>query len=631
MPYWPRYSEIRPEARHAYLAWLASDRSSSEFGIGHVFLYFYGLERRLFVEQKDAPIIIAEVRRLLDSYGANGSFWSYAIRLLDLAAVFEPDFGAKPEISLNLKSGADLSIRTRAYLGTKLSRDAPLDADDALIWFLASPETSLRTSGQRCFDEFRALWPLRFAERYPEGLRITAPKTRLKDLTYRSASGTFQKSVQIARGQMPDIAALSAPLSRLGAIAEAICTELDPFSRLVGKMPEARRTGAGAALLPSAMLSTTGESALSQVNDAIAPFLQERKTAFMRLPKLLDLFGLDKPPNTKIPAATFNQLTAVLDKLGIGFEPDRRYGGGALSMDSQIVLFRAESGGAVDPGNTAFKAARTMVDVSALAAAADGSVSQSEVSTLTNEIRSMQSLSALERLRLTAHAAVALQDVPSQQSTLKRLSAVPEDERRKVGNVAVAAILADGRISSEEVKFFEKLWRALGLPKDEVYAALHRGGVTDEPVSVLPATRSRGAPIAGPKAGTHAVIAFDQVKLKKIVSETREVSELLADVFADEEESLRQPMPPLQRRPSAFEGLDRDHSTLLLYMLSAGQLSRDAFEAKAQELRLLPDGALDTLNEWGFDMFEEGILEGEDEIVLVKHLVNDITAIERAT
>ena len=46
MPYWPSYSEISPNARAAYLDWLATGRSDRRYGVGHVFLYFYGLERR---------------------------------------------------------------------------------------------------------------------------------------------------------------------------------------------------------------------------------------------------------------------------------------------------------------------------------------------------------------------------------------------------------------------------------------------------------------------------------------------------------------------------------------------------------------------------------------------------------
>ena len=37
MPYWPRYSEISPSARAAYLDWLATGRSDLRYGVGHVF------------------------------------------------------------------------------------------------------------------------------------------------------------------------------------------------------------------------------------------------------------------------------------------------------------------------------------------------------------------------------------------------------------------------------------------------------------------------------------------------------------------------------------------------------------------------------------------------------------------
>ena len=47
MGYWPSYRRITPQSRAAYIEWLASDRSNPETYIGYVFIYFYGLERRL--------------------------------------------------------------------------------------------------------------------------------------------------------------------------------------------------------------------------------------------------------------------------------------------------------------------------------------------------------------------------------------------------------------------------------------------------------------------------------------------------------------------------------------------------------------------------------------------------------
>ena len=47
MGYWPSYSMIAPACRAAYLQWLADGRHALNAYIGYVFLYFYGLERRL--------------------------------------------------------------------------------------------------------------------------------------------------------------------------------------------------------------------------------------------------------------------------------------------------------------------------------------------------------------------------------------------------------------------------------------------------------------------------------------------------------------------------------------------------------------------------------------------------------
>jgi hypothetical protein len=85
MSYWPAYSTISPQARLAYLTWLAGGRTDPSVGIGHVFLFFYGLERRLLVDRAmdEAADIIGEVERLLSMYGANRSFDRYARQFLD--------------------------------------------------------------------------------------------------------------------------------------------------------------------------------------------------------------------------------------------------------------------------------------------------------------------------------------------------------------------------------------------------------------------------------------------------------------------------------------------------------------------------------------------------------------------
>ncbi|MBX9460679.1 MAG: hypothetical protein KL785_05855 [Brevundimonas sp.] len=82
---------------------------------------------------------------------------------------------------------------------------------------------------------------------------------------------------------------------------------------------------------------------------------------------------------------------------------------------------------------------------------------------------------------------------------------------------------------------------------------------------------------------------------------------------------------------SRFEGLDARHADLLSAILTAGRLDRDAFEARARDLKLLPGGAIETINEWGFETFDEVLLEEDDDIYPASHLRDRLSALETAT
>lgn len=98
MNYWPSYSDIGPEHRGAYLMWLATGRNDPSAYIGYVFLFFYGLERRLLDPEFPSPLeesaaVADEVERLLAVYPGSGSFQGYAGAFLEniLLPVFPPD------------------------------------------------------------------------------------------------------------------------------------------------------------------------------------------------------------------------------------------------------------------------------------------------------------------------------------------------------------------------------------------------------------------------------------------------------------------------------------------------------------------------------------------------------------
>ncbi|NJK41299.1 MAG: hypothetical protein HC934_07980 [Acaryochloridaceae cyanobacterium SU_2_1] len=91
---WPSYSEIPSSCRAAYLQWLATGRRDPEIAIGYVYLFFYGLERRVLrdlhrAEQSwpELQEIMTEVEQLSALYGDHDSFAKDAQQFLEIVPI----------------------------------------------------------------------------------------------------------------------------------------------------------------------------------------------------------------------------------------------------------------------------------------------------------------------------------------------------------------------------------------------------------------------------------------------------------------------------------------------------------------------------------------------------------------
>jgi len=132
---------------------------------------------------------------------------------------------------------------------------------------------------------------------------------------------------------------------------------------------------------------------------------------------------------------------------------------------------------------------------------------------------------------------------------------------------------------------------------------------------------------ASAAGGMSPGIALDAERLARIRQETTQVSSLLSGIFAEEQQpdtpsidAAPVPTPPTEV-PARFGGLDGAHGILLEAVLATGELTMERFEAHAKELRLFPEGAIETINDWAFDRYEEPLLEADgDLVIVVEHL-----------
>ena len=233
MPYWPGYSDISPRCRATYLDWLASGKADATCNPGYMFLYFYGLERRVFVEdppEEEKREISVEVQRLARIFAENRSVQRYLGEFLEIAKIATTTQVDDIE-PIYENSGWELPLSLKLAIGARLDRGERLDADWILSWLLCHPERGLRTPATRCREEFLALFRVRFEQRFPEGLKVTKPRKSLK-ATYRAASSEFEGSINpsINGKPVPDISGLRKPVEIAQEIADETMETLDKFS-----------------------------------------------------------------------------------------------------------------------------------------------------------------------------------------------------------------------------------------------------------------------------------------------------------------------------------------------------------------------------------------------------------------
>jgi hypothetical protein len=622
--YNPSYSDFKPSQRRAFLEWMAGGRRNPDADASLVQIFLGGLEYRLFKQGEKSKVadLVEEAERLFALYGTENSllwrfpqFLGYANALLPNPKRPDPRFA---------KVADEFSLHVRVFIGGKLARGEPIAAEDALVWAFALPNVWLRTPATRCTDEFSTLWSMRFADKYRGGFAVAMPKTRIS-AAYRACFGGFQVPLHGNFQRLPDIASDEHTALELKALVEDCTNELDAYSRLLGRHPELAGTPQASILLPEDLwIGKYGHSI-----EKMAAMLGENEILVTRFEDLMTAaeFSLEGASGKELVAA-LDRLSLSLRRFGVGVEPNGSHAEASLSSDSAVSLFRI-GGNADGLENGDPKGWRTAIDVALLAAGTAGPVSDVARGAAANAIAA--DFAGLDPMRITAYAASAEPAASRLGKLLKTAGGQPLVERRSIARCAVSTALALGVVPPATVKFLERLYGALQFPVSDLYAALHRGdadrpsaGSTPQEVGVdanRKQLEGRG-PGPAPRAGE---VLIDIEKLKRAREATHAVSKILADVFTDDQSASPAPeaeSPDRQTATNCFglPGLDAAHATLLWIVVDNGSLERKAFEASAKELKLMADGAIERINDWAFDRFDEPLIEDGGVVTTVAHL-----------
>lgn len=635
MNHWPSYSDVTPAARAAYLRWLAGGRCDPDVYLGYVFLYFYGLERRLLVDGRISPVaaaerasLVAEVRRLLTIYGRHGSFRGYAQNLLDAMAVVAPrrDIGAPPELTFAWSPEPSLALRMA--LAELSAADTPVPAEWALAWITQLPDTFLRTPATRCPEQFTSLFAVRYRERHGDGL-ILRPGTRSLSVSYRPASRGIRSPAPFENPRLREVSDQAGAISVLRQLAELATTELEAYSRYLGRHPDGATDSAAIAVLPAA-LPVPADAAARTLWPWAEGELGDAPQVVSSVEALVAHWA-DAPTTGKLGRADLVVLAQLLDRQGIGLEPDIRFGGGPPSANKAIVLFRRADQRTNAP-SPAYDAALATVNLGMLVAMADGTVSAQELVALRAALAPLD-LTADERGRLDAHAALVAANPPTPAVLRRRLGALSTAKRAEAGQLLITIAAADGTITPDEVRRLETLFRDLGLDPNDIYSTLNAAAATTAPSpDDLVTVRTAGPaasriPLPTRQSPARTAFALDPALLAAKRAESARAAAQLAEIFAEDEPAAEvapaEPPARLPDRPSVA-GLDGDHSRLFHRLVERESWPRAEVERLAADLGLLTDGALEVLNEAAYDRAGGPLWEGTDPLTIDHDIAKDM-------
>ncbi len=614
--YWPSYSDVSPQARKAYLNWLVDGKSHPHADIGYVFMYFYGLERRVLIDgvndigaAGERLQIANEITRLISVYDSkSSSFVGYASRLLAYLELAGHPTKLYQKAVPKLASTAELPYYLRLAIGQAAVDGVAIPAHIAIAWVRSDPAVFLRTPATRCKEKFDTLFLAKYIQLHGDGIKISANRTKLKYAYYPASAGLRDvKGAELSFGDTPDITALTAPVKKLQAIVDMCTDALDSYSRFLGRNPDKIESVDALLQLPVLVWPKKAKETIQLLKDQT----REREK-ILSLSELALTFG----DSTIFTRDSLRGLARALESEKIGMEPDVLISSKTLKLDDRIVLFTADTETQESRDTSAYQVAMVTLQLAAAVAHSDGDFSQSEVSLLEKQVDSWSHLVPNHRRRLKAYIQLLTVEPVSLASLKKKIEPLDTDVREAIAHLAAVMAQADGTVAHQEIQLLEKIYKLLGVDQKKVYTNVHAsvtsGGTTS------------------PNRQSSNSFVLDTAKIAALQEDSAKIATLLGNIFNEDFEP-QSPLPAMDEEDapsnvSRILGLDGPHSAFARILVSRPTWSRSELSDVANDLEIMLDGALERLNEATLDTYDIPCTDGDDPIEINLEIIEKINS-----
>lgn len=630
--YWPSYSQMSRAQRAVYLNWLAGGRQDTDIDIGYGFVYFYGLERRILVDGEDVDWCLQEVVRLMNLFSHSRSFTGYSQRLLAyvLAKV-------GPAALTEVEFGKDVKWLDHSLLAVVLAalaeQDRPLSPALAFQVARLDGRTKQSVVLKRTPEEFFEYFELHYRKLFGGGMQLKASK-RKERIGYHPASPSLsayqlyytQQDLSFADHEVPSVLALSSQFKPLAEIWNQGIDALKSYSRELGKQEVDDRAAFEA--LPPELRSQSEHPDLESWTSLLDPMEPDQQGMYLlQAGDIALLQGIKE--KEKLTLKESKDLAQTAEVLGFCLEPDARFHGQAHPWKAAVALYKNPQKEAAEPAD-AYDAARLILELGVVIAAADGKIESVELEHTSRFIEGNFLLSGPDSLRLEAFSKTLQSQPPTILKVANRLQkSIEPNQLATVARFAVGVAAANGEIDPGELTALSKMFNKLDIPLEELDTLIEQEAEQDDQLVVVreaTGKKPKGEPIPQ-KHNQAKPIRLDPNKIRQIMQDTQKVSTILHDQFNDEalEELLENQQEPVASLSSIelFEGLDAMYHQCLSRLVEQESWSPSEFDQLVREHKLMPAGMLDAVNEWSDEALGDFLIEEGGSLTINLNLLEE--------
>jgi len=634
--YWPWYSRLSPEQRYEYLAWLASGKKELPRSDGYLFLYFYGIERRLLVDEADRTWGLQEIVRLrrLDAPRAGTkegrSFRQYSTGLLWYEIARTPSRFDRKALDLvcGLTERWSPEMLT-APLAWAASREEPLPA--TLAREIASVDVTAQRSvvTERVPEEFNELFATRYLERYGgEGIRLRVSKREAWQ-THRPASGGLDEM----RIRVPNPLGIKSQFKELPKIWNSCIADLRKLSRISTSQVDDELTVDAWEAMPEDLRADVDHPLSDRVTSVLSEYAgvneddsADDSTVLAPAGRFAELLELERRP--KLTASQSRNLAATVEHTGYGLTPDARITPVRYGWDELVAVTPGLDDNDVEAAR--YNAAAFVLRLGLSIALADGHADEMEQRVLMDHIDAVFGLSDEEQRRLGALRTLLLgSGVELREFSRRVREMIPPDARRSVGRLLVVIAAETDGIDRSERAALRRAFKSLDLSPELLEETIREVAPdADDSVVVMKTAKAptaRGEVIPAPSS--EPAFRLNHEAISSIMEETRSVSNMLAEAMGVA--VLEEDQPPEESELSSevvrdaaevavqHAGPGGRYEPLYARLIEQKRWDRGDAEGVARGMGLMLDAGVETINDWAFDALGAPLIEDEGSELIV--------------